>query len=179
MGSPFGDWGDRPLAVGGLCSRARFILGCVCQMAVTTAAGVKQVPYTLHRLVLCVVDTSHPGGEGVRCQRKVCVRQIGLQLRAPYIDFTFFRRKTCLTWVGGPVDGLWLAPNEPSPPSPGNARCVYLIKDVARLGEPQHFPDAVLYADRAPKSMNAVGACSDSAFRFLTPICIIFHSRSF
>ena len=39
------------------------------------------------------------------------------------------------------------------------------------LGHRQHILDAVLYADNAPKSENAVD--SRSAFGFLTPICVI------
>ena len=52
-----------------------------------------------------------------------------------------------------------------------------LIKDIERLGHPQHFLDAVLYADHAPRSITALDSHSDSAF--LTPVCIIFHSYSF
>ena len=53
----------------------------------------------------------------------------------------------------------------------------FLIKDIERLGHPQHF--CVLCADNAPTSLNAVGSRSDSVFCFLTPICIVFHARSF
>ena len=41
-----------------------------------------------------------------------------------------------------------------------------LIKDVEWPGHPLHCLDAVLYAENTPKSMNAVGSCSDPAFRF-------------
>ena len=37
-------------------------------------------------------------------------------------------------------------------------------KHVARLRHPQHFLDAVLCADSAPKSIDAVGSRSDGAF---------------
>ena len=56
----------------------------------------------------------------------------------------------------------------------GNARCVYLIKDVERLGRPQHFLDAVLYADNAPRRINAAGSRSDSAFRFSHHFALFF-----
>ena len=49
------------------------------------------------------------------------------------------------------------------PPSPHTCNVFYLIKDVQRLGHPQHF-DAVLYADNVAKSVNAVGSRSDSVF---------------
>ena len=43
----------------------------------------------------------------------------------------------------------------PPPPSfcghAGYAGQLYLTKDVERRGHPQHFLDAVLYADNAPK----------------------------
>ena len=43
------------------------------------------------------------GGAGgwVRGQKKVCVPKIDLQVRAPLINFIFFRRKNFLMWVGG------------------------------------------------------------------------------
>ena len=43
-------------------------------------------------------------------------------------------------------------------PSPVPARSCLSIKDVGRLGRLHHFLDAVLYADNAPKSTNAVGS---------------------
>uniref|UniRef100_A0A7S4D1U0 Uncharacterized protein n=1 Tax=Eutreptiella gymnastica TaxID=73025 RepID=A0A7S4D1U0_9EUGL len=53
---------------------------------------------------------------------------------------------------------------------------------IGHCRAPHHlrrFLDAVLQADSALKSINAVSSLSDNAFRFLTPICIVFHSRSF
>jgi hypothetical protein len=49
----------------------------------------------------------------------------------------------------------------------------YLIKPVEQPGHQQQFLDAVLYADIAPKSRNAVGSRSVSAFYFLAQFCII------
>ena len=54
----------------------------------------------------------------------------------------------------------------------GNASCVDLVKGIEQLGHLQQILDAMLYANNALKSVYAVGSLSDSAFRFLTPVCI-------
>ena len=60
------------------------------------------------------------GGRGSQAKKKVCVRKIDLQFRAPLMHFIFFLRKKSprfLMWVGGWVGQA----EEPSPPPPPRA----------------------------------------------------------
>ena len=58
------------------------------------------------------------GGGGVRGQKKVCVRNIGLNYPAPLINFIFCLRTIFLMCVGGWVGRLGLASPRPPPPPP-------------------------------------------------------------